>query len=492
MADIADNVPFTDPATAITQGRRHLLVRDYTMAVTALAQACELLAKKHGDTADELGEAYLLYGRALLGLAREEAGVLGGGVPGSEEAQGEEDDEDEDEEDGEGEEEGLNKVDEEEDAEEEEEGDKKDEEVKKKEEKEEKEEKKEEKKKEENEKEEKKEEKKKATADGTSPRKQQDDDATAEKSKDVDDGKDKDKETGEKIKEDDKVEEAKADNGSEAKEKSAPESEAKTVISEASSSKQQNGDVQENGQQDTEDITKEDEEDEVNNLQVAWEVLELAKLVLLKRGPPGWKLLADSYRLLGEVAMEGGNHKGALNDLQGCLNLLEKIEPREPRAIAEIHYQLGLAHSLGNDFDASIEEFNKATLLLESRIKELEAITEPPKTDDPFYTVEGEIQELKDLLPEIQEKITDMKDFKQEACKLVIESIRSEIASGSSNGAGPSSSDTSSGGSSSAPKLPKPASDISHLVRKKRKADEPETDITVTPPCKKPTPEKAV
>lgn len=229
---------------------------------------------------------------------------------------------------------------------------------------------------------------------------------------------------------------------------------------------------------------------------VAWEVLELAKLVLLKRGPPGWKLLADSYRLLGEVAMEGGNHKGALNDLQGCLNLLEKIDPREPRAIAEIHYQLGLAHSLGNDFDSSIEEFNKATMLLESRIKELEAIIEPPKTDDPFYTVEGEIQELKDLLPEIREKITDMQDFKQEACKLVIESLKSEVSRGSSNGAGPSSDTTSSssaGGSSSTnPKIVKPASDISHLVRKKRKGDEPETEVSSVPPCKKPTPEKAV
>lgn len=222
----------------------------------------------------------------------------------------------------------------------------------------------------------------------------------------------------------------------------------------------------------------------VIKLKVAWEVLELAKLVLLKRGQTGWKLLADAYRLLGEVAMEGGNFQGALNDLHRCLELLQQIEPREPRAIAEIHYQLALAHSLGNEFDASIEEFNKATELLETRIKELEEIKEPPKTDDSFYTVEGEIQELKELLPEIQEKISDMKDFKQEACKLVIEGIKSKVAGGCSNGAGPSSNNDS------APKIQKPASDISHLVRKKRKADESETEVAS--PCKKPTPEKAV
>lgn len=112
MADVAESAAFTDPATAISHGKRHLLVRDYTMAVTALAQACQLLAEKHGDTADELGEPYLLYGRALLGLAREEAGVLGGGVPGTEET--EEDDEEDEEE---AEDEKLSNIDEKEDEE---------------------------------------------------------------------------------------------------------------------------------------------------------------------------------------------------------------------------------------------------------------------------------------------------------------------------------------------------------------------------------------
>lgn len=102
MADVSEEVPIKDAATAISQGKRHLLVRDYNLAVVVLAQACELLAQKHGETGDEMGELYLLYGRALLGLAREEAGVLGGGVPGSEEVsqdeQGEEEEEEESEE----------------------------------------------------------------------------------------------------------------------------------------------------------------------------------------------------------------------------------------------------------------------------------------------------------------------------------------------------------------------------------------------------------
>lgn len=202
-------------------------------------------------------------------------------------------------------------------------------------------------------------------------------------------------------------------------------------------------------------------------------MLELAKLVLLKRGSSGWKFLAEAYRLLGEVAMEGGNHETALIDLQGCLNLLEKITPRDHRAIAEIHYQLGLAYAMANEFDASIEQFKQASALLEARIVHLQSAQNNPPSescDNPFYTVEGEIKELQELLPEIQDKITDIKDLKNEAN--VIKEIKEDTLSDTAE-----SNDTTENGT-------KPASDISHLVRKKRKAEGEVDSATIV--CKKP------
>lgn len=211
--------------------------------------------------------------------------------------------------------------------------------------------------------------------------------------------------------------------------------------------------------------------------------MELAKLVLLKRGSSGWKLLAEAYRLLGEVAMEGGNHESALIDFKACLNLLEKMTPRDHRAIAEIHYQLGLTHAMANNFDVSIEQFNQASALLEAKIVHLKTVQDdPPRSDDPFYTIEGEIKELQELLPEIQEKIADIKDMKKEAD--VIKEIKEERLNGCSSNDNEASEASGSGSNAS-----KPASDISHLVRKKRKAEDEENVGSV---CKKSLQEKDV
>lgn len=437
MADVSEEVPIKDAATAISQGKRHLLVRDYHLAVAVLARACELLAQEHGETGDEMGELYLLYGRALLGLAREEAVVLGGGVPGSEEASQDEQGEEEEEE-------------------ENEEG---------------------------------------AVTEGnhttespcTSNGKEDDKQEATEKETEKEDEDPKDlkeakAEKDGKTEESDKTVDSKVEEKIKQREEIPGCSRDLDLHNGEASGSGMNRRAEDEDEAEEEDVEKENDEDEVNNLQIAWEVLELAKLVLVKRGPPGWKFLAEAYRLLGEVAMEGSNHESALIDFKACLNLLDKMTPRDHRAIAEIHYQLGLAHAMANNFDISIEQFNQASALLEAKIVHLKTLqNDPPQSDDPFYTVEGEIKELQELLPEIQEKITDIKELKKEAN--VLKEIKEERLNGCSSD-GEANEASGSGSSTS-----KPASDISHLVRKKRKADDEEEPASL---CKKPMQKKDV
>lgn len=443
MADLSEEVPIKDAATAISQGKRHLLVRDYNLAVVVLAQACELLAQEHGETGDEMGELYLLYGRALLGLAREEAGVLGGGVPGSEEVSQDEQAEEEEEENDEGTAESNNGTENSPCTSNDKEDDKRE------------------------------------------LTENEDSKDTKKDEKDEKDEKDKKDEKDEKTENSDKTVDSKIEEKTRKEETPGCSRDPDIYNGEASGSntnREEDEEDGEDGEAEEEDVEKENEDD-VNNLQIAWEVLELAKLVLLKRGSSGWKLLAEAYRLLGEVAMEGGNHESALIDFKACLNLLEKMTPRDHRAIAEIHYQLGLTHAMANNFDASIEQFNQASALLEAKIVHLKTVQDgPPRSDDPFYTIEGEIKELQELLPEIQEKIADIKDMKKEAD--IIKEIKEERLNGCSSNDNETSEASGSGSNAS-----KPASDISHLVRKKRKAEDEEDVGSV---CKKPLQEKDV
>lgn len=225
------------------------------------------------------------------------------------------------------------------------------------------------------------------------------------------------------------------------------------------------------------DTTKEGNEDDedkdnVDNLQLAWEVFELAKKIFERQNAKG--KLADTYLYLGEVQLESENYNGAIDDMKRCIEVQKEILPPDHREIAETYFQLGVAYSLSNEFDLAIINYKTSCEILENRIKNLEENGSPKEETEknPFYSVEKEVSEIKALLPEIKAKVADMEDFKQETIKRVMASF--SVQPQSSDGAGPSSSSgqsvaptSSTNGSPS-----KPANNISHLVRKKRKPEE--------------------
>ena len=77
----------------------------------------------------------------------------------------------------------------------------------------------------------------------------------------------------------------------------------------------------------TEESEKKDEEEEPSNLQLAWEMLELAKVVYTKQlesAEEGEKSkllerLCSTMLTLGEVSIENENYKQAVEDIKECL-----------------------------------------------------------------------------------------------------------------------------------------------------------------------------
>ncbi|XP_043376347.1 nuclear autoantigenic sperm protein isoform X10 [Dermochelys coriacea] len=213
---------------------------------------------------------------------------------------------------------------------------------------------------------------------------------------------------------------------------------------------------------------QESEEDEVGNLELAWDMLELAKVIYKRQETKEAQLhAAQAHLKLGEVSIESENYAQAIEEFQACLALQQKYLEAHDRLLAESHYQLALAYHYNSQFDEAILQFSKSVEVIDKRMVMLtERIkkAEGGSTED-----EKEIEELNGLLPEIKEKIEDSKES-QKSARVAELALKATLVGGAT------SSFTQSEESCSISTIPvrKPAdgasqcvTDISHLVRKK-------------------------
>ncbi|XP_054142041.1 nuclear autoantigenic sperm protein [Melozone crissalis] len=217
---------------------------------------------------------------------------------------------------------------------------------------------------------------------------------------------------------------------------------------------------------------KESEEDEIGNLELAWDMLELAKVIYKRQETKEAQLhAAQAHLKLGEVSIESENYTQAIEEFQACLALQQKYLEAHDRLLAESHYQLALAYHYNSDFDEAVLQFGKSMEVIDKR---LAILTERiKKADSGSPEDEKEIEELKGLLPEIKEKIEDSKES-QKSAKVAELGLKATLVGTTSGFA-----QSEDSGSVSTIPVRKGAdaasqcvTDISHLVRKKRKPEE--------------------
>ncbi|XP_043861201.1 nuclear autoantigenic sperm protein isoform X2 [Dromiciops gliroides] len=221
---------------------------------------------------------------------------------------------------------------------------------------------------------------------------------------------------------------------------------------------------------------KENEDEDIGNLELAWDMLDLAKIIFKRQETKEAQLnAAQAHLKLGEVSVESENYSQAIEEFQACLALQQNYLEAHDRLLAETHYQLGLAYSYNSQYGEAVSQFTKSVDVIEKRLAMLNErikAAETPSAED-----EKEVEELKELLPEIKEKIEDAKESQSSGnvAELALKATLVQAASGF----------TSSSGNSSASGIPARRStdgaattssncvtDISHLVRKKRKPEE--------------------
>ncbi|KAI4580185.1 hypothetical protein MJT46_001553 [Ovis ammon polii x Ovis aries] len=220
---------------------------------------------------------------------------------------------------------------------------------------------------------------------------------------------------------------------------------------------------------------QENEEEEIGNLELAWDMLDLAKIIFKRQDTKEAQLYAAQAHLkLGEVSVESENYLQAVEEFQACLNLQEQYLEAHDRLLAETHYQLGLAYGYNSQYDEAVAQFSRSIEVIEKRMAVLNEQMKEAEGSPSEY--EKEIEELKELLPEIREKIEDAKES-QHSGNVAELALKATLVESSTSGFTPS------GGSSSVSMIAsrKPTdgasssncvTDISHLVRKKRKPEE--------------------
>lgn len=215
--------------------------------------------------------------------------------------------------------------------------------------------------------------------------------------------------------------------------------------------------------------TEEEGEDDVANLQVAWEVLELA-VTIFSRDPERAKELAESYIELAGISFENSNFEAAIKDFSKALQVLQKLPEKDNRELAEINYKIGLAHTMLNQFEEAKISLLKACCYLDEVIKVEEA-------KEQSESVAEVVKDLKETKTEIENKIAEVEDYKQQSMDVVKQELAKLVGHQDTF-------DTAAGEGSSSSSS-KPAADISHLIKRKKPDEvvavpgaQPANDIT--------------
>lgn len=208
---------------------------------------------------------------------------------------------------------------------------------------------------------------------------------------------------------------------------------------------------EEGAEADAEDPEDADEEDDFVN---AYEVLDLARVLLLKKldevetssgkGKENGESqqvqqlkerLADTYDLQAEISLEGERFPNAIVDLKSALELKKGLFPQESSLIAETHFKLSLAlefssvtqqknenGEVDSDNDAHVDESMREEAALEMeaaiascrlRIKKEEAgLLDPPEANGDSgkrKVTKVDVADVKEMIKEMEQRLVELR-----------------------------------------------------------------------------------
>ncbi|CAH8659388.1 unnamed protein product [Schistosoma margrebowiei] len=201
------------------------------------------------------------------------------------------------------------------------------------------------------------------------------------------------------------------------------------------------------------EAAKSDDEDEVSNLQIAWEVIEVAKKLFSQKDDEESKLnVAECLEKLGEISREKEDYDQAVLDLKECLEIRTSILGQKDRRVAESHYQLGTTYAVSGDLENASSSFKASVeclkLLAGDIRSKIEAVDQ--KDGEEKELLQVTLKEIELLIPDVQSRCADIEEDRLAESIKQTESPMEPCSNGTSV----------------------PTDDISHLIRKKRPVTE--------------------
>ncbi|KAG0379420.1 hypothetical protein BGX24_000509 [Mortierella sp. AD032] len=159
------------------------------------------------------------------------------------------------------------------------------------------------------------------------------------------------------------------------------------------------------------------EGDDQDDFAVAWDVLDLARVLFHRMGTEEALLkLGDVHIALGDVSLESENFEQAVNDYREAITIKEARLDADDRQLAEAHYKLALALEYSpNESALAQEHIHKASNVLKDRIQKLNALLASGKgkaravdASENETKLAAELVELHELVGEMEQKTQDL------------------------------------------------------------------------------------
>lgn len=153
---------------------------------------------------------------------------------------------------------------------------------------------------------------------------------------------------------------------------------------------------------------KEEQEAEADELQLAWESLESARVIFERTGLSKFSSeLADVHLYLGDINSERDDFASAAEEYKSCIEALHAMPISAQRRLAEAHFKLCLALQFDDQPKAALQHCEYAIAQLQARIEDLKR----EGSENTQAASARELQELELVLDDVNAKLEELQQI---------------------------------------------------------------------------------